>query len=146
MFYLHGSLVVFNHGVMNIKLLKNNGRKELINLVADEIRNDNFPIFVTEGSGAQKLESINNNNYLTFCLNKLSTSNSPIIIFGNAMGDFDSHILEAIKENVRDIVYCIYPGDKSLDQINSEKYTFLSRFNNYSGQIDFVDATTVFEL
>ena len=146
LFYLHGSLVVFNHGVMNIKLLKNNGRKELINLVADEIRNDNFPIFVTEGSGAQKLESINNNNYLTFCLNKLSTSNSPIIIFGNAMGDFDSHILEAIKENVRDIVYCIYPGDKSLDQINSEKYTFLSRFNNYSGQIDFVDATTVFEL
>ncbi len=146
LFYLHGSLVVFNRGVMNIKLLKNNNADELINLVSNEIRNDNFPIFVTEGSGAHKLESIKNNNYLTFCLNKLRRSNNPIIIFGNAMGDFDSHILDAIKESIRDIVYCIFPGDRTIEQINAERYGFLSKFNNYGGQIDFVDSTTVFEL
>ncbi|MCJ8166197.1 DUF4917 family protein [Pontibacter sp. E15-1] len=104
-FYLHGSLFIFNRGVLNIMLKRESANAELINLIANQIRNDSFPVFITEGSGAQKLEGINNNNYLYFCLKKLKSSSSPIMIFGNAMGEFDNHILDAIKERPRDIIY-----------------------------------------
>lgn len=146
LFYLHGSLFIFNRGVMNIKLLKNNNGSELIESISNEIRNNHFPIFVTEGTGTQKEESINNNNYLTFCLSRLRKLNGPIIVFGNTLGEFDSHILKAIKEKPRDIVYCIYPVNRTIAEINAEKFDFLAKFNNYNGQIDFVDSTTVFEL
>lgn len=145
-YYLHGSLFIFNRGVLNIKLKRESANTELINLIANQIRSDNFPVFITEGSGAQKIEGINNNNYLYFCLKKLKSCSSPIMIFGNAMGDFDIHILDAIKEKPRDIVYCIYPGERTLDNINAEKYNFTSKFNNYKKEISIVDSTTVFDL
>ena len=118
----------------------------MIESISNEIRNNHFPIFVTEGNGDQKKESINNNNYLTFCLSKLRRLDGPIIIFGNTLGEFDNHILKAIKEKRRDIIYCIYPGNRNIREINLEKYDFLSKFNDYPGVIEFVDSTTVFEL
>lgn len=146
LFYLHGSLFIFNHGVMNIKILRGNHGDELIELISNEILHDHFPVFVSEGSSQHKIETINNSNYLVFCHVTLKRTNGPIVIFGNSLGEFDNHILDAIKEHDRPIIYCLYPGNRTLAELNVERYTFLSKFNNYRSDITIVDASTVFAI
>ena len=46
----------------------------------------------------------------------------------------------------KDIVYCIFIGDRSIADVNAEKYNFESKFNNYPNQIEFVDSSTVFKI
>lgn len=145
-FYLHGSLFLFRKNSLDIKLITNNF-SELISEISNEIRDDNFPTFISEGSGKDKLVNIRNNTYLTFCLDKLRSSNNPIIIFGNTLGDFDNHILKAIKQRPKDIIYCIYCGDdRPINNINKEKLDFLTKFNDYTNQIEFVNSSTLFKL
>ena len=62
------------------------------------------------------------------------------------LGDFDSHILRALKMIPKDIVYCIYAGERTIAELNAEKYNFLAKFNDYPKQIEFVDSKTVFQL
>lgn len=145
-FYLHGSLFLFKKNSDDLKILKENENTELIDLISDQIRNNNFPSFISEGSGEDKLNSIKSNNYLNFCINELKNSKKPIIIFGNSLGDFDNHILDAIKKNPKDIIYCIYCENRNIADINAEKYTFLSRFNNYGNQIEFINSKSLFDI
>lgn len=145
-FYLHGSLFIFRENLMDIKLLRDNEETELIDIISQQIRNNKFPTFISEGSGYNKLNSIKNNNYLTYCLNTLKKSNKPIIIFGNSLGEFDNHILESIKNIPKDIIYCIYCGNRTIAEINAEKSNFLARFNDYPNEIEFVNSISLFEL
>lgn len=146
LYYLHGSLCLFKNNLDNLKLIKENKETELIDLLSSEIEKNNFPIFITEGSGLEKKLSIYENIYLRFCLNKLKHDSQPILIFGNRLGDLDAHILDAIKDNSKDIIYCIYIGHRTIEDVISEKYNFLSKFNNYKGKIEFVDSSTVFKV
>jgi hypothetical protein len=145
-FYLHGSLFIFREDLVDTKLLRTDENTELIDLIADQIRNDKIPTFITEGSGNDKLKSITNNNYLSFCLKQLTNSEKPIIVFGNGLGDFDNHILKAIKQKPKDIIYSIYCGERTMDDINAEKFNFLSKFNNYPKEIEFINSATLFDL
>ncbi len=145
-FYLHGSLFIFREDLVDTKLLRANEDTELIDLIAEQIRNDKIPTFITEGSGNDKLTSITNNNYLSFCLKELKDSKKPVIVFGNGLGDFDNHILKAIKQKPKDIIYSIYCGNRPIEQINAEKFNFLSKFNNYPKQVEFINSATLFEL
>jgi len=145
-YYLHGSLFIFREGAADIKLLKDAASNELIDKISEQIKDNRFPTFISEGSGSDKLNSIRHSNYLLFSINKLKHSGKPLVIFGNVLGEFDNHILNAIKEIPKNIVYCIYTGERTLAELNTEKYSFLSKFNDYPNQIDFVDSKTVFEL
>ena len=77
-------------------------------------------------------------------MDKLKNCRDAIVIFGNSLGEFDNHIIDAIRLNVRPIIYCIYNGNRSIDDIMVEKHTFLAKFNNYRADIDFIDSSTVF--
>lgn len=146
LYYLHGSLCIFKDNLENLKLIRDNHGTELIDLIATQIRSDNFPIFITEGSGIEKQLAISENNYLTFCSTKLKDSDKPTVVFGNMLGDFDAHILKALKHNPKDIIYCIYIGNRTLAEVNAEKFDFLSKFNHYPNQVTFVDSSSVFQI
>ena len=60
------------------------------------------------GTGYAIQMAINENRYLTFCSDKLKVSSQPTVVFGNMLGDFDSHILKALITKPKDIVYCIF--------------------------------------
>lgn len=145
-FYLHGALFIFNRGLSAIKITRSGGSSELINLISEQIRQENIPTFVSEGSGEQKQESIQNNYYLAFCINKLKNCKKPILIFGNSLSEFDSHILNSLKYNIRDIYYCIFSGTRTIEEINLEKNAFSVKMHGYGGRIIFVDSTTVFNI
>src|SRR5690606_30971107 len=145
-YYLHGSLFVFNQELKDVKIIRSNREIELIDLIANQIRNSNIPNFVSEGTGEDKRRSISRNEYLRFCSTKLKDSTNSIVVFGNSLGEFDSHILEAIKAKTKDIVFCMYVGDKSKEELNHEKLTFAKNFNKYQKEIHYVDSGSLFTL
>lgn len=146
LYYLHGSLFIFKQGLMDVKIKRSSEGTELIDKIADEIRNNNIPNFVSEGAGDDKRKSITQNDYLRFCIEKLKVSTKPILVFGNSLGEFDSHILEAIKVIPKEIIYCIYVGNRTLQDLHHEKLSFTKNFNSYPKTIDFVDSKTVFAI
>jgi len=144
-FYLHGALFIYQDNGEEIKLLKRRQNEELIEAISYQIRKGNFPIFVSEGDARDKIKSINSSRYLRFCLDSLADKNSTIVIFGNALHEIDLHIIEAIKENSRDIIYCIYINDRSIESVLEEKHKFLGKFEHYKKSIEFVDSRSIFE-
>ena len=55
-----------------------------------------YPIFVTAGSGKEKLAHIMHNHYLSFCYDSLSNVTGSLVTFGFNFGPYDEHIIEAI--------------------------------------------------
>jgi len=144
-YFLHGALFVYNDGGGEVKLLKNATGDELIESISTEIRRSHFPIFVSEGNARDKLSSINRSRYLRFCLDNLAKSDNSIVIFGNALHEIDIHIIDAIKYHQRDIIYCLYIGDRSLESVLEEKHKFSGKFEYYRKSIEFIDSSTVFK-
>ncbi len=144
-YYLHGALFIYNDGGGEVKLLKSAVGDELIESISREIRRNHFPIFVSEGDAKDKLSSINRSRYLRFCLDNLAKSDNPIVIFGNALHEIDIHIIDAIKYHQRDIIYCLYIGDRSLESVLEEKHKFSGKFEYYRKSIEFIDSSTVFQ-
>ena len=56
----------------------------------------------------KKLEQIRGNAYLSYALGKLSRIESPLVIYGHALGRSDSHIADAIVGNEK--IKALYVG------------------------------------
>ncbi|MDF3078014.1 MAG: hypothetical protein K0S09_1903 [Sphingobacteriaceae bacterium] len=141
--YLHGALFIFNRDIFDLKIKKD--EEELIERISSEIQKGNFPLFITEGSGADKLSSIHRSNYLSFCLDKLKEhKKSAVIVYGNSLSAFDSHIVDALRQSNRALVISIYTKDRSEIELKNEKYNILMQFNNYKPEIEFIDSASLF--
>lgn len=144
-YYLHGALFIFKKEYLDVKFIRNQ-EVELIERISDEIRRGNFPTFISESTGEDKLLNIRRNTYLSFCLDKLKSSTNPIMIFGTSLGDVDSHILDAIQTRGKEIIYCIYCGrGKTIHDIIIEKEDFLSG-SNHSHKVTFINSESVFDI
>ena len=95
--YLHGALHIFD---ARIKI--NKEKYDFDNYLLDNIKrkldSDKYPIFVTAGSGDEKLAYIRNNRYLNFCYEKLCNLNGSLLSFGFNFGEYDEHIIEALNK------------------------------------------------
>ena len=143
-YYLHGSLFIYHINWQDLKIKRNYGDPELLNTVAEEISSNNLPLFVAEGDSGDKMSSIRNNRYLSFCFNKFSISNKPLLIFGHSLSHFDNHIINAIKERERPLILTLYTNKKTDLDLEKEKDEFRSKFSGYQSTIVFVDSATVF--
>ncbi len=54
------------------------------------------PLFISEGSGDDKLISIRKSDYLTFVFSQLVHEAGPLVILGHGLGTKDQHIVDAI--------------------------------------------------
>lgn len=95
-FYLHGTLLLFDTGIDIIKE-EYDGEYLLDNIKARMERKE-YPIFVTAGNATEKLTHIMHNRYLSFCYEKLSSITGSLITFGFNFSDNDAHIIEAINK------------------------------------------------
>jgi len=57
-----------------------------------------YPIFVTAGSGKDKLTHIMHNKYLSFCYETLTAISGSLIVYGFGFGAYDDHIIKAINK------------------------------------------------
>lgn len=145
-YYLHGSLFFFNNRQLTYKLRKIDGAIEFIKLIKREIDNDNFPVFVAEGNHQDKLNAINNNYYLSYCLNilkkKRSTNNNKLTTYGFSFSSPDMHIINMINSSgIKNMAVSIYPSG-TVEELEKE----LSRINILFGDIsiDFFDSRSLF--
>jgi Domain of unknown function (DUF4917) len=94
-FYVHGALPFFDSGTEIIKE-EYDHNAYLLEKISGRMENEEYPIFVTAGSGEEKLSHIMHNHYLSNCYDKLSEITGSLVTFGFNFGPYDEHIIEAI--------------------------------------------------
>ena len=95
-FYLHGALQLFDDGIEIIK--EQYDGSYIIENIKSRMDKGQYPIFVTAGSGEEKLNHILHNHYLSDCFDKLCTITGSLVTFGFNFGEYDEHIINAINE------------------------------------------------
>jgi hypothetical protein len=109
--YLHGALhlVVDGDGVT---AKRRSGAQTLLEQVTDAppLR----PLLITEGSSADKLKVIVNNEYLAFALTRLRRQKPPLVVFGHALGPQDAHLVDALNvQPDRPVAVGLLPGPEA---------------------------------
>ena len=94
-YYLHGTLPIFDTGIDIIKEEYDNHHYLLDNIKL-RMQKKEYPIFVTAGNAVEKLTHIMHNKYLLYCFDTLSAIEGSLITFGFNFGDYDTHIIDAI--------------------------------------------------
>jgi hypothetical protein len=97
-FYVHGALPLFDTGIEIIKEEYGGGRDYLLEVINRRIISGHYPVFVTAGTGDEKLHQIMHNRYLAHCYETLSSITGSLVTFGFNFGPYDEHIIEAINK------------------------------------------------
>jgi hypothetical protein len=98
-YYLHGALHLYAaEGELRKHSWARTGR-HLTDLIREGLTRGEYPLFVAEGLPGQKLTQIARHGYLSHCLNKFSHIQSPLVIYGHALGESDNHLLESLSHN-----------------------------------------------
>jgi hypothetical protein len=145
-YYLHGALFIYPHKNHDVKLLRELD-VELIDVIANEIQANRFPLFVTEGTSEDKLNSIMRSPYLRFCLRHLRRAKHPLVIFGNSLSSVDQHLVDAVCTTGRPIIYSVYIGTREERDLKKEIHEIMSKFPKTTfPQIEFIDSNSVFSV
>jgi hypothetical protein len=93
--YLHGALHLFDGGI-DIEKEAYDGFNYLLQRVEERIGAEEYPIFVSAGSGDDKLAQIMHNKYLEHCYRRLCSLEGSLVVFGFNFGPYDEHIIDAL--------------------------------------------------
>lgn len=125
-FYVHGSLPLFDTGTEVIK--EEYGDGYLLEQITKRIIAGHYPVFVTAGDATQKLTTIRHNSYLQDAYESLASIGGSLVTFGFNFGSQDAHIVSAIQRAARQAreqrLWSIYIGVFSDD--DAERMTRLS--------------------
>lgn len=95
--YLHGALQIFDTGT-EINKEEYTSEHYLLENIKERMEKKEYPIFVTAGSGKDKLTHIVHNKYLSFCYDQLCRISGSLICYGFGFGPYDDHIIQAINK------------------------------------------------
>ncbi|MDD3266028.1 MAG: DUF4917 family protein [Burkholderiales bacterium] len=138
--FLHGALHLFDKKYEIIKQTYSRTSKPLKDQTLENINQEIYPIFVSEGTSQQKKAKIIHNAYLNHCYKSLSNIGGDLVVFGTLLKTNDEHIREAIKHSK---VKNIYIGVSSLFSVN-EFDNFIEELKNLKKpkNVIFYDYTT----
>lgn len=143
-YYLHGALFLFEHGITTYKI-KKAPDGWLLDIITREISENNYPLFISEGKSEAKLKSIQSNQYLSYCLKQLETNaEKTLIIFGQSLSDQDEHLVKIIDKSYEKVAISIRSEDwVTAGQLKAEKNRISSMFKKT--KFEFYDAKTLFD-
>jgi hypothetical protein len=125
MWFLHGALHVFDSGTEIQKYTWKNTGIRLIDQIRDALSKNYFPLFVSEGTSAEKYERIRHNDYLAKAYRSFSSIQGALFIFGHSVAENDNHYLRCIQRGKVSHLYIGLYGDP-----NSEANRFIMRRAN----------------
>ena len=138
-FYLHGALPLFDDGIEIIKEAYDGNY--ILENIKTRMEKEQYPVFVTAGTGDEKLNHILHNHYLSYCYDSLSTISGSLITFGFNFGDSDDHIIRAIndaaKQDLKEKLWSVYIGvfsEEDAKHIESIKNKFRCKVNLYDSK------------
>ena len=93
---LHGGLHLFENGAGEIMKAIDVGAG-VISAITDAIaKSRRFPVYVAEGTSAQKMRKINSVAYLRHCYDTLWLNSAVTFVYGHSADENDAHIYRAI--------------------------------------------------
>lgn len=104
-YYLHGAIHLWTDDIDEGKITRGanatkgpGGGKDGISILRQALSDHprRRPLFVSEGSSADKVRSIAGSDYLSFCLQRLHAESGNIVIFGHSLSPQDEHIVKAV--------------------------------------------------
>ncbi|MFJ3048263.1 DUF4917 family protein [Herbaspirillum chlorophenolicum] len=142
-FFLHGALHLFDTKISVKKHVYKTDGETIIDQVRNNLRENKFPLFVSEPSSTQKEAKILHNQYLTFCFEQLGMLTGTLIIYGHSLDASDKHIFDRIKSSrVNNIYVSLFGPENSEENLRTQ-----ANARTYLGKptisVKFFDATTV---
>jgi hypothetical protein len=109
--YLHGALHIFDAGHELQKYTWVNTQIPLLEQIRDALKANKYPLFVSEGTWAEKLERIQHSNYLGRSYRSFAHIGGPLFTFGLSFAQNDEHILALLEHNKISDVFVGVFGD-----------------------------------
>ena len=113
--FLHGALHVFDAGTEIQKYTWKNTGIRLIDQIRDALSKDFYPLFVSEGTSAEKYERIRHNDYLAKAYRSFSQIGGALFVYGHSLAENDEHYLKRIEKGKVAHLYIGLYGDVSSD-------------------------------
>lgn len=111
MHYLHGALHVFDAGTEIQKYTWRNTGVRLIDQIRSALSKDYYPLFVSEGTSAEKYERIRHNDYLAKAYRSFCEIRGALFIYGHSLAENDEHYLKRIEKGKIEHLYIGLHGD-----------------------------------
>jgi hypothetical protein len=129
-YYLHGSLFIFQKEEYTLKIKKATSHKYLLDVVDKYLLQNDYPLFISEGSYLDKKKAIENNSYLNFCFESFKNNNHEnLVIFGCSFSDQDKHLIEIINKGYKNIAVSIYSYSNE-NELKNEMFRISQLFSN----------------
>jgi len=114
LYNLHGGLHLFTDHEGELFKALNTGNGVIAN-ITDAIRNaKRMPVYVAEGTSAQKMAKINSVAYLRHSYDKLRENGAALFVYGHSADENDAHIYRAIFESgAKQIYFGVYKPDEA---------------------------------
>ena len=109
--FLHGALHVFDAGSEVQKFTWVNTGTRLIDQIRDALNRGLFPLFVAEGSSAEKFERIRHSDYLAKGYRSFSEIRGSLFVYGHSLAENDEHYLKRIERGKLPQLYVGLYGD-----------------------------------
>lgn len=109
--FIHGGLHLFDDGLDLRKFCwERSGGIPLVAQIKSALGNDQYPLFVSEGSSSKKLKKIRHSHIsLQSALKSFSKITGNLFIYGHSFADNDNHILNLIpKSKITNVFIGIY--------------------------------------
>ena len=90
--YLHGALHLYDTGVEMKKFTWINTLIPLVEQIRDALEREFYPVFVSEGTSAEKVERIRHNDYLCKMYRSFTEIKGALLVFGHSLDESDDHI------------------------------------------------------
>jgi Domain of unknown function (DUF4917) len=136
--FLHGGLHLYRELSGETIKRKAEPWQNLLDLFGAPLEPPAVPLFISEGSSRDKLNSIYRSDYLSFAYSQFAKHRGPLVIFGQSLtAEFDGHLIDAIRKSEANILaISLLPGP----DVPSRKARFYGAFSNMD--VHFFDATT----
>lgn len=144
--FLHGALHVFDSGAEIQKYTWSNTGVRLIDQIRDALGKGFFPLFVSEGTSAEKLERIRHSDYLAKAYRSFSEITGSLFIYGHSLAPNDEHYIRRIEKGKLSHLYIGLHGDPELDSnkriVRRADQMANNRRRNASLSISYFDTST----
>lgn len=115
-FYLHGALHVFDAGAEVQKYTWCNTGVALVDQIREALRENRYPIYVTEGTSESKMKRIQHSAFLSRAFRSFAHIGGSLFVYGHSLANSDEHVLRLIERGtIKKVYVSIYGDPKSKD-------------------------------
>ena len=139
---LHGGIYIYEENGSVRKHACTESGSTIIDQVRNNLRDNKFPLFVSEPTSQKKKEKIQTNPYLYYCFRKIRELKGTVFIHGHSFDHNDRHIFTELDSSPVDKVYISIFGDEYSEANRSVIGNARAFLNKQGRTIDFYQAET----